>query len=495
MKLAHNNVSIHRTQIIKAKISHRRLLPRLHSFVYPYLSIGVPVRSPAQNWLVSVDPRSWWECRFFNISAHDHLHRVGSSECLSDHLDFYLEQQGIKPKDFPHVYLITSPSIMGYKSSPASFWYLYTKDLELKNVIAEVNNTFDERRVYVFSNGGASTLFQQTHGKDFHVSPFNSRKGSYSISTSDPAKTKDFSVTVTLCTSQGQPKLVARWWSTETAIDPSRYPVAKAVWFLLTWAWVVFLTYPRILIQAFVLSHVRKLHIWYRPEPKITAIPRNATSSEKLLASIWSQYLQLLFQQLHKPCNIAQSYPELVRVRLHIGDEGASQHENPHAMEGCIELKVHTPQFFRQMMTYRNLSGFLANTLLDPHDENHTASSNDPLKLIRLLREAELVESRSTNDPLPCQFHFIQRALWYFYKRLRRTTPAKGAYPDPGCPKSRSGGSNELSSILLSPAPDAWNFLDHFVRKRFPLKLQIQFMLAVLVLQLRAKIMARIGGQ
>ena len=67
-------------------------------------------------------------------------------------------------------------------------------------MILEVNNTFDERRMYFLKDSFAPTdsddswtlvenprsRFGQTWPKDFHVSPFSSRKGSYALSTQDP---------------------------------------------------------------------------------------------------------------------------------------------------------------------------------------------------------------------------------------------------------------------------------------------------------------------
>lgn len=110
-------------------------------------------------------------------------------------------RQAINPGDYPIVYLVTSPRLVNYKFSPASFWFLYSGDRKLTAMIAEVNNTFDERRIYILQEretreplhrisdmaaAAASEVedieqgwFRHTWSKDFHVSPFNSRKGSY----------------------------------------------------------------------------------------------------------------------------------------------------------------------------------------------------------------------------------------------------------------------------------------------------------------------------
>jgi DUF1365 family protein len=143
---------------------------------------------------------------------------------------------------FPIIYLLTSPRFFGYMFSPVSFWYLYTEDHELKHVIAEVNNTFGERRMYLFSETGSSERFSSTLSKDFHVSPFNSRKGSYILTTTDPAKIRNISLNVTLLSSKGHSKLVARWWSVEKSINPESHSTYRSLLFLFIWGWTVLVT-------------------------------------------------------------------------------------------------------------------------------------------------------------------------------------------------------------------------------------------------------------
>jgi DUF1365 family protein len=108
--------------------------------------------------------------------------------------------QNLKLVDYPYVYLVTAPRVLGYKFSPASFWFLYTADGGLGTMIAEVNNRFDERRMYVrFQGSGTADVkanlpmtvpktdgFQSFWPKDFHVSPFSSRKGFYHLSARSP---------------------------------------------------------------------------------------------------------------------------------------------------------------------------------------------------------------------------------------------------------------------------------------------------------------------
>lgn len=151
------------------------------------------------------------------------------------------------------MYLLTSPRFLNYAFSPASFWYLYTADMSLKYVVAEVNNTFDERRMYLFPASGNAGVFRQTLGKDFHVSPFNSRKGAYTLSTLNPADEGEISVAITLRSSKGRPKLVARWWTVTSAIDPKMLPTIQALWLLICWGSNILTTCNSVLTSPLLL--------------------------------------------------------------------------------------------------------------------------------------------------------------------------------------------------------------------------------------------------
>ncbi|RYZ78991.1 MAG: DUF1365 family protein, partial [Proteobacteria bacterium] len=42
--------------------------------------------------------------------------------------------------------------------NPVSFWYIYDGDAQLKYMILEVNNTFDERRLYLLRPGSSDGM-------------------------------------------------------------------------------------------------------------------------------------------------------------------------------------------------------------------------------------------------------------------------------------------------------------------------------------------------
>lgn len=182
------------------------------------------------------------------------------------------------------MYLLTAPRFLNYNLSPASFWYLYTASMQLQHVIAEVSNTFDERRMCLFTASNSATLFQGKVAKDFHVSPFDSRRGRiYSISTTDPAETSNIDIKIFLRSSKNHVKILTRLWPCAPAFDPASCSFLNALGLLLNWGWTIPL----------------------RPEPRSTAIPRRATWQELLIAEVLGQYLQNLLNYSPYALNLA----------------------------------------------------------------------------------------------------------------------------------------------------------------------------------------------
>ena len=219
--------------LIPSRTQHSRLFPQKHSFSYSYLLVGIPVglRGRVGNALsIDTQDKSW-----FHVSSGDYLARGHAYPGLAEKLKHYLHTQNVADSDYSFAYLVTAPRLFGYSFNPVSFWYLYDSDIKLKYMILEVNNTFDERRMYLLgvdstkenSDLGSQSPndldessrtfeFTETFEKDFHVSPFNSRKGSYTLRSKDPLAAHEetgeiiIDNTIVLRSSKESAKIVAR---------------------------------------------------------------------------------------------------------------------------------------------------------------------------------------------------------------------------------------------------------------------------------------------
>ncbi|KAI0188240.1 hypothetical protein F4808DRAFT_446368 [Astrocystis sublimbata] len=502
-------ILVDKTQLLRCKISHRRLFPRSHAFIYSCLSVGITVRKPTSSWTLSVDESKWWKRGLLHVDARHHLGRFQSHCTLSQCLDEFLKTHGLDPSQFPVVYLFTSARIFTFGFSPASFWYLYTRDLCLRYVLAEVNNTFGEKRVYIFPSSETSAdTFRETCAKDFHVSPFNSRKGTYSLTTTDPLRNEDLDVRVTLWSSKNCPKLVARWGLDAPAITPSESTLIPLLRCMIYWAWTVFATFPRIVYQALLLARVRGLHMWYRPEPNTSSIARAATPSERFLGCIFAEYIRYIGHYLpmdmqimiHSPrdigsCAVAGGGDVLLDIAT------LRQPQVSQANLNLVDLRIHTPKFYRHMILSAGLADLLSHTMLSTWEENRMVWSNRPIDLIRLLQDAQKASDNARpfalkviSDPVNAG---LLRVVWSLYQLVMKTQPTFGTYPSPGLPMQRKvvpSTTNEGSPLSYHQGTSSC-FLQPFLRNHCSAKVQLQYMRASLAIRIRAWVWDTIGGE
>ncbi len=81
-----------------------------------------------------------------------------------------------------HVLLMTHPRYWGYTFNPVSFWFLAGSAGNLRAVLAEVNNTFGDRHIYVCKERTGADILPGSgiiSGKRLHVSPFFDVEGEY----------------------------------------------------------------------------------------------------------------------------------------------------------------------------------------------------------------------------------------------------------------------------------------------------------------------------
>ncbi|CAL8577600.1 hypothetical protein XPA_003424 [Xanthoria parietina] len=427
-----------------ARTTHSRFFPQKHSFSYSYLLVGIPVgwRGALRSYLTvdlphdspassTVFSRSW-----FSVDADDYLERGSEGLGLQGKLHSYLQSQGEATDDYSYAYLVTAPRFLGYSFNPVSFWYLYDGQKKLKAMILEVNNTFDERRLYFLKGGHddpkdehaadiSSSKFKDTWAKDFHVSPFNSRKGSYALNAYDPfspnlSGTGMVDNTITLKSSKSHPKLVARVFSTEASSDPATIGYWASLRFIAAWWWVGFVTFPRIVREAGKLFFRRKLHVWYRPEVLKDTIGRQATHDEVVIESTFRNFSEhvmanskIEYSLRYISCYISSSTSSpTLEILYPTTTESQSQ------PKGIVELKITTPLFFSRLARYSHISEFLSNEILTNDEKDRTFYTSHPEILLQLFESsATLLRPPTHHSSLP------NRLRWRFLHWLRSHRP------------------------------------------------------------------------
>ncbi|CAK7206995.1 hypothetical protein SEUCBS139899_009803 [Sporothrix eucalyptigena] len=473
--------------------THTRLFPKMHSFVYSYLVVGVPVGwTGACNGMISVagarQKKGW-----YHIDAEDYLERGNGHLGLRGKLDAHLVSQGADPARYPHAYLVTAAKFLGYHFNPISFWYLYDEGKTLAAMVLEVNNTFGERRMYYLTPGNTAkgkektgeTLFKQTWPKDFHVSPFNSRKGSYELLANDPLApsmegTGPITATVVLRSSHTHSKIVARLLSerhgetnsngvtvTTHAQDPAAMNLWHKIKFLASWWWVGFATFPRILKHAGILFLRKRLHVWFRPEPLAKSMGRLADATEKQLEAVFRLYLRHLVENVdddkglgqplavrYVPCGIPEAQPELMlspaagKAADHLSVSGNDAVTVKTAPVGADEIEFHvlTPVFYTRFVHYAHDVEALFCELRESGTTSITPQAAPALFAKRVFSKSKPPPPLQVTSPIDfVMFKAIQKLRHRPDPIQRPMTWPTNKYPAPNSPTSPSDSTSPMT--------------------------------------------------
>jgi DUF1365 family protein len=157
-------------QIGFGRVMHVRLQPAQHRFDYPVYFLRLPMHD-----LSGIRSRGFSLNRFNLLSFHEADHGDGGNNLAWARQ--LLKTHGLTADG--EIWLTTFPRVLGYAFKPVSFWHCHRANGELVAVLAEVNNTFGERHVYLLrTNDPNATLHAE---KVFHVSPFFPVRGDYTF--------------------------------------------------------------------------------------------------------------------------------------------------------------------------------------------------------------------------------------------------------------------------------------------------------------------------
>lgn len=160
--------------MMSGRVFHARLRPRPHHFrhVALYVLLGEDAMRPCRRGLFSVG-----KANLFSINPGDYGDGAGAPMRWARDV---LAAEGIGP-DLT-IQLLTMPRVLGYAFNPVSFYLCRDAAGELIAVLAEVNNTFGERHVYLCARDDRRPIGAEDRiaaRKVFHVSPFNAVEGDY----------------------------------------------------------------------------------------------------------------------------------------------------------------------------------------------------------------------------------------------------------------------------------------------------------------------------
>ncbi len=245
--------------IFKGSVMHARLRPVRHAFRYRVsffaFDLDELMATRPAGLLFGYNRRA-----VFSLRDTDHLDT--STRPLKEKVLSLLAEKG-QGKDVDKVSLVTGARFLGYAFNPVSFYYCYRADGSVACALAEVNNTFGERHVYLLEDpvpakGVDASTFAAP--KVFHVSPFNNVAGDYAFKLSPIASTLDIRIDLIR---DGEEVMKTQWEGKATPL--TGLSLAKAA---LGIALSTILTVPRIHWEAAKLFFCKKLTFFAKPVPQ-----------------------------------------------------------------------------------------------------------------------------------------------------------------------------------------------------------------------------------
>ncbi|KAJ4399912.1 hypothetical protein N0V91_009080 [Didymella pomorum] len=470
------------------------MFPKRHAFEYSYLQCGFPiipggVDVDGHDVATGTDQKlgSWW----LRIRAVDYLTRGNGKAGFYGKLQTFMREQDVDDDNWSYAYLVTAPRFLGYSFNPVSFWYIYDREHQLRKMILEVNNTFGERRIYLLNGTSPSTPSQTLDStyeagtapdmsigtksrftdlwmKDFHVSPFNSRKGSYALKAQNPFPHVGFDNpmidnTITLKSSKDHAKVVARLNCVGTPLDPDEFGILGAAWFISRWWWVGLVTFPRIVKEAGNLFYKRSLHVWFRPEVLTPSLGRLPTSQEVTIQQVFHDYLTHLVNTAQDDFHITlhTTIPEIPKQKIDFTRPSRGGVVNE------LEIRVLTPAFYSRFVHYAYTSEAFDRECIFTDEKNRTCWVSRPELLAQLLMQATPTASQSGASR-----GRLNEAKWWLLKKLR-CAPAEPAYN--ATPKSsefrlediRAGKLSEMEAFVMFQRPQIAGEFRRVVTKLF----------------------------
>ncbi|MCG6894259.1 MAG: DUF1365 domain-containing protein, partial [Desulfobacteraceae bacterium] len=246
------------SKLFIGRVEHERFHPashrlQYHLYVYAFdlaelnaLDRSLPLFGYNRQRPVSLHDRDYLEPTAGSI--RDKLHRQ---------LCPYMPADSVE-----RVVMVTSPRLMGHVFNPVSFYYCFDARDRLSAAVAEVNNTFGEKHVYVLpvsSEGSRRFPARFQARKSFHVSPFNTMGGTYHFRFGDIRQQLDIRIDLHR---EEKHILTARLTGTPRPLTPMSH-----LKLLLRHPVMPHLTMWRIYKEALLLRFKRNLDFYSKPVP------------------------------------------------------------------------------------------------------------------------------------------------------------------------------------------------------------------------------------
>lgn len=174
-----------KSALYRGTLRHRRFDPVSHEFTYSLFMAFLDVDDLAN--LARIAP--FVSLNRPNLASFYDADHFGNPKLpLRERIAADAAGQGI---EIPNgkIFLLTHLRYAGYTFNPISLFYCYSRAGTLEMVLAEVNNTFGERKNYWLTTANqlpASNALKYRCPKEMYVSPFNKMNLDYEFVLTDP---------------------------------------------------------------------------------------------------------------------------------------------------------------------------------------------------------------------------------------------------------------------------------------------------------------------
>lgn len=227
------------------RVRHRRMGEPAHEFSYPVWHALVDLDELPK---LDREVRGFAHNRFNILAFKDADHMGPSTEPVRLKLERWLASRGVTQPP-ANVTLLTQLRLVGSVFNPVSFFFCRDEAGALRNVVAEVNNTFGETYCYLLGSDGR--VVQDETAKAFHVSPFQPVDGTYRFRIAPPAERISIHIDVFR---EGKKVF-------DSTLTETRRP-------LTTWSLVrTALRHPHVGLRTLALIHYQALRLWLKRAP------------------------------------------------------------------------------------------------------------------------------------------------------------------------------------------------------------------------------------
>jgi DUF1365 family protein len=229
---------------------HHRLAPKVHHFQHDifmfYLDLDELDAVAGNILLFSRNRRNVYSFR-------DEDHEPAGTNSLKERVVQFLREQGIDPGPVSRVMLLTLPRVFGYVFNPISIYYCFDSAGRPVGSVAEVGNTFREKKLYLLGPGefAANGAFQKMVPKYFYVSPFSPLDLSFDFKLKIPDENLDIKVD----DRDGDQKILI------TTLTGRRVGLSNR-----NLSWFTF-KYPLVTLKVIFLIHWHALRLWLKRAP------------------------------------------------------------------------------------------------------------------------------------------------------------------------------------------------------------------------------------